>query len=78
MGTWVQLFDEIIVSTVSLPQTSAALLYDAVHMFARSLHMLNQTTPPVFEQPLTCDAANTWEHGERIVSYMKAVGIVRR
>ncbi|KAE8743142.1 hypothetical protein FOCC_FOCC011235 [Frankliniella occidentalis] len=53
-------------------KTSAALMYDAVHVFARSLHLLNQTAPEVYEQPLRCDGVDTWEHGERIVSFIKA------
>ncbi|XP_034244808.1 glutamate receptor ionotropic, kainate 2-like isoform X2 [Thrips palmi] len=64
-------------NTISLAaaeiKTSAALINDAVHMFARSLHQLNQTEPPVFERQLSCDVAQIWEHGERIVTFMKSV-----
>ncbi|KAK3931587.1 Glutamate receptor ionotropic, kainate 2 [Frankliniella fusca] len=53
-------------------KASSALINDAVHMFARALSQLNQTSPAVFEEPLSCDGANPWQHGERIVSFMKA------
>lgn len=49
-------------------------MYDAVHMFARSLHLLNQTSPEIYEEPLRCDGVQKWEHGERLISFMKAVG----
>ncbi|KAJ1521640.1 hypothetical protein ONE63_003287 [Megalurothrips usitatus] len=58
--------------TASEIKTSAALVNDAVHVLARSLHMLNQTEPAVAEQPLTCDAVTPWFHGERIVTYTHA------
>ncbi|XP_052123911.1 glutamate receptor ionotropic, kainate 2-like [Frankliniella occidentalis] len=53
-------------------KASSALINDAVHMLARSLHLLNQTTPSIFEEPLSCDGASTWQHGVRIVEFMKA------
>ena len=48
-------------------------MYDAVHMFARSVHTLNQTAPEIHEEPLLCDGVKKWDHGERLISYMKAV-----
>ncbi|KAJ1532308.1 hypothetical protein ONE63_000916 [Megalurothrips usitatus] len=53
-------------------KTSAALMYDAVHMFAKTLHTLNQTAPGIDEQPLRCDGVLKWEHGDRFISFMKA------
>lgn len=61
---------------IACQQTSSALITDAVHMFARSLHALNQTEPHVAEAQLSCDGVDKWEHGERIVSYIKAVRIL--
>ncbi|XP_034252798.1 glutamate receptor ionotropic, kainate 2-like isoform X1 [Thrips palmi] len=52
-------------------KTSAALMYDAVHMFAKSLHRLNQTAPEIYEAPLQCDGFQKWEHGERLITFMK-------
>ncbi|KAK3919445.1 Glutamate receptor ionotropic, kainate 2 [Frankliniella fusca] len=58
--------------TPALVRTSSALVNDAVHMFARALHQLDQTEPYIVESPLSCEAADKWEHGERIVSFIKA------
>ncbi|KAJ1531866.1 hypothetical protein ONE63_000515 [Megalurothrips usitatus] len=52
-------------------KTSAALISDAVMMFARSLHTLLQTESPIEEQSLSCQYVNKWPHGHAIVSFIR-------
>ncbi|KAE8737789.1 hypothetical protein FOCC_FOCC016738, partial [Frankliniella occidentalis] len=58
--------------TPKMVKTSSALINDAVHMLARALHQLDQTEPFIVEAPLSCEGVDKWEHGERIVSFVKA------
>ncbi|XP_034239452.1 glutamate receptor ionotropic, kainate 2-like [Thrips palmi] len=67
-----RLRDNAITLTPREVKTSSALISDAVHMFARSLHLLNKKPPFVEERPLSCEGVDKWEHGHRIVSFIKA------
>nr|CAD7259373.1 unnamed protein product [Timema shepardi] len=50
----------------------AALLYDAVNLFAQALHQLDETNS-IHTRPLKCDSDNTWQHGFSLRNYMKLV-----
>lgn len=47
-------------------------MYDAVHLFARALHVLD-TSQKIDIKPLSCDLSNTWDHGYSLINYMKNV-----
>ncbi|KAL1131752.1 hypothetical protein AAG570_011365, partial [Ranatra chinensis] len=49
---------------------NAALIYDAVFLFANALHNL-ETSLELNTKSLDCDAHNSWEHGYSIINYMK-------
>ncbi|KAK4883092.1 hypothetical protein RN001_006411 [Aquatica leii] len=49
-----------------------ALMYDAVHLFAKALHDLD-TSQQIDIKPLSCDAVDTWPHGYSLINYMKIV-----
>ncbi|EDS34961.1 glutamate receptor, ionotropic kainate 1, 2, 3 [Culex quinquefasciatus] len=51
-------------------QAETALMYDAVHLFAKALHDLD-TSQQIDIHPLSCDAADTWPHGYSLINYMK-------
>ena len=53
-------------------QTETALIYDAVHLFARALHDLDHSQD-INTRPLSCDGSETWQHGNSLVNYMKLV-----
>lgn len=53
-------------------QTETALMYDAVHLFAKALHDLD-TSQRIDIKPLSCDAVDTWPHGYSLINYMKIV-----
>ncbi|OXU29874.1 hypothetical protein TSAR_002822 [Trichomalopsis sarcophagae] len=52
--------------------TETALMYDAVHLFARALHVLD-ASQQIDIKPLSCDLTNTWDHGYSLINYMKNV-----
>lgn len=54
-------------------KAETALIYDAVHLFAKALHDLD-TSQQIDIQPLSCDGQDTWPHGYSLINYMKIVG----
>ncbi|XP_046669488.1 glutamate receptor ionotropic, kainate 2 isoform X2 [Homalodisca vitripennis] len=53
-------------------KTETALMYDAVHLFAKALHDLD-SSQRIDIKPLSCDAVDTWPHGYSLINYMKIV-----
>ncbi|CAB3367343.1 Hypothetical predicted protein [Cloeon dipterum] len=53
-------------------KTETALMYDAVHLFAKALHDLD-SSQRIDIKPLNCDSADTWPHGYSLINYMKVV-----
>lgn len=51
-------------------QAETALMYDAVHLFAKALHDLD-TSQQIDIKPLSCDAVDFWPHGYSLINYMK-------
>ncbi|CAG7824227.1 unnamed protein product [Allacma fusca] len=51
-------------------RTDIALIYDAVQLLGKALHILNQT---IDVKSLDCDSSDTWQHGYSIINYMKMV-----
>lgn len=47
-----------------------ALTYDAVHLFSKALHGL-ENSQRVKVRPLDCDSSETWQYGYSIINYMK-------
>ena len=55
-------------------QTETALMYDAVYLFAKALHVLD-TSQQIDIKPLSCEATVTWDHGYSLINYMKVVSL---
>ncbi|CAG9826299.1 unnamed protein product [Diabrotica balteata] len=53
-----------------LYRAETALMYDAVHLFAKALHDLD-TSQQIDIKPLSCDAVDFWPHGYSLINYMK-------
>ena len=53
-------------------QTATALIYDAVHLFAKALDGVSQVQE-IQTTPLQCSKTKTWTHGNSIINYMKMV-----
>lgn len=53
-------------------QAETALMYDAVHLFARALHDLDVSSQ-IDITPLSCDGQDTWLHGYSLINSMKIV-----
>nr|QNL15101.1 ionotropic receptor 4 [Aulacocentrum confusum] len=53
-------------------KTETALMYDAVHLFAKALHVLDQSQQ-IDIKPLSCESSDTWSHGYSLINYMKIV-----
>lgn len=58
----------------SVIKAETALMYDAVHLFAKALHDLD-TSQQIDIHPLNCDTQDTWPHGYSLINYMKVVSI---
>jgi ionotropic glutamate receptor len=58
----------------SVIKAETALMYDAVHLFAKALHDLD-TSQQIDIHPLSCDTQDTWPHGYSLINYMKIVSI---
>ncbi|KAK0170208.1 hypothetical protein PV328_010796 [Microctonus aethiopoides] len=56
----------------SLNKTETALMYDAVHLFAKALHVLD-ASQQLDIKPLSCESSDTWSHGYSLINYMKIV-----
>lgn len=59
-------------TNTSVIKAETALMYDAVHLFAKALHDLD-TSQQIDIQPLSCDGQDTWPHGYSLINYMKIV-----
>ncbi|XP_063534432.1 glutamate receptor ionotropic, kainate 2 isoform X2 [Cydia strobilella] len=57
---------------MTFTKTETALMYDAVHLFAKALHDLD-TSQQIDVRPLSCEAEDTWPHGYSLINYMKIV-----
>lgn len=57
---------------ISVIKAETALMYDAVHLFAKALHDLD-TSQQIDIHPLSCDNQDTWPHGYSLINYMKIV-----
>ncbi|XP_049532370.1 glutamate receptor ionotropic, kainate 2 isoform X1 [Anopheles darlingi] len=57
---------------VTVIKAETALMYDAVHLFAKALHDLD-TSQQIDIHPLSCDTQDTWPHGYSLINYMKIV-----
>ncbi|CAH1800045.1 unnamed protein product [Owenia fusiformis] len=55
-------------------QTETALMYDAVHLFAKALHSLSAASD-VRTKSLSCSKAQPWAHGNSLLNYMKITDI---
>ncbi|KAJ8939714.1 hypothetical protein NQ318_009814 [Aromia moschata] len=55
-------------------RAETALMYDAVHLFAKALHDLD-TSQQIDIKPLSCDAVDFWPHGYSLINYMKVCPI---
>ncbi|CAL8109948.1 unnamed protein product [Orchesella dallaii] len=53
-------------------KTETALIYDAVFLFGKALHVLD-SSQRIDIKPLNCDSKDTWQHGYSIINYMKMV-----
>ncbi|XP_033212072.1 glutamate receptor ionotropic, kainate 2 isoform X2 [Belonocnema kinseyi] len=53
-------------------KTETALMYDAVYLFAKALHVLD-SSQQIDIKPLSCEATITWDHGYSLINYMKVV-----
>ncbi|CAB3386125.1 Hypothetical predicted protein [Cloeon dipterum] len=58
--------------TASQVTTDVALMYDAVHLFARALHDLS-SSQRINIKPLSCDKQDTWPHGYSLINYMRVM-----
>lgn len=59
-------------SHITIIKAETALMYDAVHLFAKALHDLD-TSQQIDINPLSCDDTDTWLHGYSLINYMKIV-----
>ena len=50
--------------------TTTALIYDAVHLFALALDELSKIQE-INIVPINCEAGDSWEHGSSLINYMK-------
>ncbi|GLV43976.1 Kainate-type ionotropic glutamate receptor subunit 1D [Carabus blaptoides fortunei] len=57
---------------ITFIKAETALMYDAVHLFAKALHDLD-TSQQIDIKPLSCDNVDTWPHGYSLINYMKIV-----
>ncbi|KAL5010168.1 hypothetical protein ScPMuIL_012473 [Solemya velum] len=53
-------------------KSETALVYDGVHLLARSLHELSRAHE-INTTPLSCSKTTTWEHGRSLLNYMKSM-----
>ncbi|XP_066979529.1 glutamate receptor ionotropic, kainate 2-like isoform X4 [Macrobrachium rosenbergii] len=51
--------------------TEAALMYDAVHVFAKALDDLDSSSDIEINNELFCESDQTWKHGNSLINYMK-------
>ncbi|XP_064086752.1 glutamate receptor ionotropic, kainate 2-like isoform X1 [Macrobrachium nipponense] len=51
--------------------TEAALMYDAVHVFAKALDDLDSSSEIGIHSELFCESDQTWKHGNSLINFMK-------
>nr|XP_026489835.1 glutamate receptor ionotropic, kainate 2 isoform X5 [Vanessa tameamea]XP_026489836.1 glutamate receptor ionotropic, kainate 2 isoform X5 [Vanessa tameamea]XP_026489838.1 glutamate receptor ionotropic, kainate 2 isoform X5 [Vanessa tameamea] len=71
-GRKLQLGHTSVKENMTFIKTETALMYDAVHLFAKALHDLD-TSQQIDVRPLSCEAEDTWPHGYSLINYMKIV-----
>jgi hypothetical protein len=52
-------------------QTELALVYDAVHLFAKALHKHPESISKI--RPIKCDEEDGWSEGASIINNMKTM-----
>jgi hypothetical protein len=62
----------VVEDTFQMMKTETALVYDAVHLFSKALHVLD-SSQRIDIRPLACESTDTWQHGYSIINYMKMV-----
>ncbi|XP_071450570.1 glutamate receptor ionotropic, kainate 2 isoform X3 [Hetaerina americana] len=67
-----ELAPHVLKDNLTFIKTETALMYDAVHLFAKALHDLD-SSQRIDVKPLSCDASDTWPHGYSLINYMKIV-----
>jgi len=58
--------------------TESALIFDAVHLYARALDYVLKDFNDIAVVPLHCETDQTWSHGSTILNYIKSLGQPRR
>lgn len=53
--------------------TETALMYDAVYLFARGLHGVQNAKNMNFRQNIMCNSSTSWEDGISLLNYMKTM-----
>ncbi|KAK6631711.1 hypothetical protein RUM43_013775 [Polyplax serrata] len=54
-------------------KVETALMYDAVHLFAKAVHGIEGSKKKISVGSLRCDGIDTWSHGYSLVNYIKLV-----
>lgn len=57
-----------------LSQTGAALIFDAVELFATALTTLEKSSDVAIER-LYCDMDGAWKHGTSLINFMRMVSL---
>lgn len=50
-------------------------MYDAVYLFARGLHGVQNAKNMNFRQSIMCNSSTSWEDGISLLNYMKTVSV---
>lgn len=53
-------------------KTEVGLVYDAVRLFAKALHDLDQTQA-ISIRPISCETEEPWQYGNAVTNYMRMV-----
>lgn len=53
-------------------QTEVGLVYDAVRLFAKALHDLDQTQA-INVRAVSCETEEPWQYGNAVTNYMRMV-----
>ncbi|CAG2181873.1 unnamed protein product, partial [Oppiella nova] len=61
-------------SLEQLAKTEVALVYDAVRLFAKALHDLDQTQS-ISIRPISCETEEPWIFGNAVTNYMRMINI---
>ncbi|CAH1182546.1 unnamed protein product [Phyllotreta striolata] len=71
-GEPASMYKQDVQDNATFVKAETALMYDAVHLFAKALHDLD-TSQQIDIKPLSCDAVDFWPHGYSLINYMKVV-----